>query len=274
MEKIKVYFKELWHVLRLPEMLILPGNLAFYLILSLIPILSFIGIIASTINISTSGIINYLDGVLPSEVLNIFIDLVNRNDLGTTSILFFIIGLYVASNGADSLITASSIVYKTPNDNYIFRRVKALFMTFFLIFLFIFILVVLAFGSVILTKVLNFGIIGKFIANNYSIITIFKFILSFILMFLIIKIIYTMSCKVKSKYVNRGSIFATMAIILVTTIYSFYVNNIAHYDIIYGGLSSIAILMFLIYFISYILVLGIAINNQYYKLENTISKNA
>ena len=191
-----------------------------------------------------------------------------RNDLGTTSIIFFIIGFYIASNGPDSLITASSILYKTDNTNYIFRRIKALLMTFFLILLFIFILIVLAFGSFILTKILNFGIIGKFITNNYLVITILKFALAFVFIFITIKIIYTMSCKTKSKYVNRGSLFSTIAIILVTTVYSFYVTNIAHYNIIYGSLSTIAILMLLIYLISYILVLGIAINHQYYNLEN------
>lgn len=265
--KIKKYFKGLWRVLRLPEMLILPGNLAFYLILSLIPIISLIGIITSSMNLSASGVVDYLSGVLPVEVAEIFASLFNR-DMGTTSIIFFIVGFYMASNGPDSLITASNILYKKENNNYIFRKVKALFMTFFIIFLFIFILIVLAFGSFILTKILNFGVIGRFIASNYAIITIFKFLLAFVFIFITIKIIYTMSSKVKSKYVNVGALFATVSIILVTTIYSFYVTNIAHYDIIYGSLSSIAILMFLIYFISYILVLGIAINNQYYKIEN------
>lgn len=266
--KIKKYFSGLWRVLRLPEMLILPGNLAFYLILSLIPIISLIGIITSSINLSASGVIDYLSGILPIEVAEILVNILNRKDAGTTSLIFFIVGFYVASNGPDSLITASSILYKKENSNYIFRRIKALFMTFFIIFLVIFSLIVLAFGSFILTNILNYGVIGKFIINNYAIITLFKFLLAFIFIFLIIKIIYTISSQVKSKYVNIGALFATIFIILVTTIYSFYVTNIGHYDIIYGSLSSIAILMFLIYFISYVLVLGIAINNQYYKIEN------
>jgi membrane protein len=269
MNKIKKSFSELWHILRLPEMLILPGNIAFYLILSLIPIISVIGLITASINLSTTGIVDYFNSILPSEIVDMLVGLINREELSTTSIIFLVIGFYAASNGPDSLITASSILYKTDNNNYVFRRVKALFMTFFLILLFIFILIVLAFGNIILTKVLNFGVLGKIITNNYGIITILKFVLSFIFIFLTVKIIYTMSCsKVKSKYVNKGSLFSTVAIIVVTTIYSFYVTNIANYNILYGSLSSIAVLMFLIYFISYILVLGIAINHQSYNIEN------
>ena len=73
--------------------------------------------------------------------------------------------------------------------------------------------------------------------------------------------------KIKSKFVNYGALFATFAIIIVTTFYSIYVNNVAHYDVIYGGLANIAILMLLIYIISYIIVLGIAINHNYYEIE-------
>ena len=269
MNKIKKYFYQLWNVMRLPEMLILPGNIAFCLILSLIPIISLIGIIVANTSLSTTGILNYFSNILPMEVVNIFSDVLGNHDLNTASIIFFIVGFYAASDGPDSLITASSILYKTDNNSYIFRRVKALFMTFFIILLFIFILIILAFGSFILTKVLNFGVLGRFITNHYTIITVLKFALAFIFIFITIKIIYTMSCsKVKSKYVNRGTLFATIGIILVTTIYSFYVTNIAHYDVLYGSLSSIAILMFLVYLISYILVLGMAINHQYYNLEN------
>lgn len=264
MSKIKKNIINLYNILRLPEMLILPGNLAFFLILSLIPTISLIGIFASSLSLSTESLISYLSTSLPKEVYNILFSFINSTDLGTTSLLFFVVGFYVSSNGPDSLITASNILYKYDNDNYIFRRVKALFMTFFVIILFIFILIVLAFGSLILNKMMFLGTLGKFIATNYLIITVMKFILAFIFIFLIIKIIYTMCSRVKSKYVNIGSLFSTVAIICVTTVYSFYVNNIAHYNIIYGSLSSLAILMFLIYLISYILVLGIAINHNYY----------
>ena len=120
MKKIKNYFFEIWNVLRLPEMLILPGNLAFYLILSLIPIISLIGIITSNLNLSTSVITNYFNASLPSQVAEIFIDLFTRSDLGTTSTIFFILGFYVASNGPGSLITASNVLYKTFPHSSIF----------------------------------------------------------------------------------------------------------------------------------------------------------
>lgn len=268
MKKIKKYLHELWSVLRLPEMLILPGNLTFFLILSIVPLITLVGIITSFLSLPTDTIVSFLSDKLPIEIIDLLVSFVSGSGINTGNFIFLIVGFYVASNGPDSLITASNILYKNEDKGYVYRRVKALFMTFWLLLLFVFIIVVLAFGTFILNKLSMFGLIGKFIANNYAIITLIKFILAFIFLFLIIKIIYTLALSTKSKYVNRGAFFASISIIVVTTVYSFYVTNMAHYDIIYGGLASIAILMFLIYFISYILVLGMAINHNNYVNNN------
>ncbi|MEG2322387.1 MAG: YihY/virulence factor BrkB family protein [Bacilli bacterium] len=271
MKKIKSFIKELWHVLRLPEMLILPGNLAFFIILSIIPIITLIGVIASFLSLSTGSFIEFISGSLPKAVVDILVPFIDGSILNPTSFIFIVVGFYAASNGADSLITASNTLYKCQNKNYIFRRIKALFMTFWMLILFIFILVFLAFGSLILKSLLNFSI-GNFILNNYAVITMLKLIIAFLFIYLTIKIIYTMApdITIKSKYVNRGAILATIVIMIITSGYSFYVTNIAHYDMLYGSLASLAILMFLIYFISYIIVLGIAINHNYYNLDKII----
>ena len=263
MKKIKKFLIDLWHVLRLPEMLILPGNLAFFLILSLAPLISLFGLVASSLSLSTSSITNYVSNFLPKEVIEILLPFIDGSGINITNIVLVIIGFFVASNGPDSIITASNFLYKTENKNYIYRRVKAIFMTFWLLLLFVFVLIVLAFGSFILNKLLSFGILGEFISNNYIIIILIKTIIAFIIIFITI----TPDKTIKSKYVNYGALFSTFAIIIVTTFYSIYVNNVAHYDIIYGGLANIAILMLLIYIISYIIVLGIAINHNYYEIE-------
>ena len=72
--------------------------------------------------------------------------------------------------------------------------------------------------------------------------------------------------KLKSKYVTRGSTIATLVLLLSTSIYSYYVNNIASYEL-YANLASIIILIFLVYIISYTIVLGMAINQTDYMEE-------
>ena len=52
MKKIKNYLKKLYGIITTPSMSYLPGNLAFFLVLSIFPILTLIGVIASQFSIN------------------------------------------------------------------------------------------------------------------------------------------------------------------------------------------------------------------------------
>ena len=82
-------------------------------------------------------------------------------------------------------------------------------------------------------------------------------------------ILYTIAPdnQIKSKTINRGALFTTLGWIIVTFIYSIYVSKFARYDVFYGSLSSIVILMVWVYILSNILVIGIAINANAYLEE-------
>ena len=67
---------------------------------------------------------------------------------------------------------------------------------------------------------------------------------------------------VPSKCTTRGSLFTTLGLVLSTAIYSLYVNNVAHYDVLYGGLSHFVVLMIWFYIIAYIITIGIALNTE------------
>lgn len=97
------------------------------------------------------------------------------------------------------MIIASNILYKVRNENYIFRRIKALFMSFWLILLIIFILIFLAFGNFILSWLVNFSSIFNFIVDNYYVIMILKYFIAFIFILFVIKILYTMAPNINIK---------------------------------------------------------------------------
>ena len=75
--------------------------------------------------------------------------------------------------------------------------------------------------------------------------------------------IYTLTPnkKIKSKTVNKGSLFTTVFWIIFTSIYSFYVTNYASYNDYYGSASNILVLMLWIFIISEVFVIGMIINS-------------
>lgn len=272
---MKKYMKNFYKLICEQEMRILPGNVAFFLVLSIFPVITLAGIITAKFSISLADIIDYFSGGLPKGVYEILLPFF-RHTTTRHSLIFMIVGFILASNGPHAIILASNALYKIENKDYLTRRTKALFLTILLIILFLFILLVIAFGNTILKFILGLSVFEAISSNVYKVFLYLKWPVAFITIFIIVKLLYTIAPdkKISSKYVNKGAMFTTIGWIIVTEIYSYYANNLANYDAIYGSLSSLAILMMWIYIISYILVIGIAINTNNYLMveENGINK--
>lgn len=271
MNRIKSFLNNLFLIMSKNEMKILPGNLAFYLTLSIMPLLTLVGIICSEFSLSTNEFTQVLGDLLPEGIISVLQPFFSVTD-GDAShlIILLVIGFIIASNGADAFILASNQFYKIKDSSYLVRRIKAFFLTIVLMLMFIFMLVVIAFGNIILKFILSFDVFSTVASTIYSIFILLKWPTAFLVTYCLIKILYTMAPdkKVSSKYVTKGTIFATIGLLIGTAIYSLYANNLANYERFYGGLSNIAMLMLWIYLISYIFVLGIAINTSYYELDD------
>ncbi len=276
-EKIKIIFKKIYSIIRKPEMLILPANLAFFLVLSVVPIFILIGLVASTFSLSLDLVIDFIGENLPSQVTEILETFISGKGIDLNVGFFTITAFILASNGPHSIIVTSNTLYNFEQGSYLNRRIKALILTILLVSLFIFIIVVLAFGNNILKAIFEIGILKNLSNFAYSLFVYLKWPIAFFIIFFSIKLIYTIAPdkNVPSKYVNKGAIFTTLGWILATAIYSYYVSHFSKYDIFYGSLSNIIILMMYIYFLSYILVLGIAINSNSYEMlkSGSIDKN-
>ena len=60
-KRFKIFIKKLWKVLNRPEMVLLPGQLAFFLILSVVPIVTLVSYGASFLNLPVDFISNLLN---------------------------------------------------------------------------------------------------------------------------------------------------------------------------------------------------------------------
>lgn len=272
MAKIKEYLRKLYDIIITPSMSYLPGNLAFFLVLSIFPILTLIGVIASRFSINIEAVIVFLQNAFPSNITEILTNFIEGKGFDSHIGIFMVIGFFLASNGADAIILASNNLYGFPNSDYIKRRTKAIFIIILIILLFIFMLGFLAFGNHILNLFMQL-IKDKHIAVLiYSLFNILKWPFSIFVIFFNVKLIYTIApdWKILSKHTTKGALFTTFGWIIAVQIYSYYVSNFANYDIFYGSLSNIVVLILLVYIISYILVIGIAINvrSYEYKIED------
>ena len=266
----KQFLKEFLEISARPEMRILPGNLAFFLVLSFAPIITLIALLASRFSIPLLSFLNDFEHMLPNDLFQIFAMFLSGGNPPTGSlVIYLLVGFVTASNGAHSIIIASNTLYGIEQDTYLRRRIKAFFLTILLIFQFIFILVFLVYGNILMKWILSFSIFESIRSSIYGSFLFLKWPIIMLVSFILIKLLYTTSPdkKIGSKNVTRGALFTTVGWTLATVFYAYYANNMANYSVFYGGLSNLIVLMMWIYFVSYILVLGIAINVSYYKVD-------
>lgn len=267
---VKHFFENFLKVLKRPDMVLLPGNLAFFFVLAIVPSIGLISYVASILNLSTNYIFGFLEGMFSKEVADLLLSVSFNGISGFNFAITILIGLYLASNGADCIITTSNAIYRIDNKSWIKRRIKACFMSFMIIVFFIFVLLIEVFGKSIVEIIMNADLNQELINNIVLVFKILEGPITWLIMFFFVKFLYHIAPdrnKNKLKITNYGAVFTTVMWIIGTTVYSYYATNFASYTTLYGGLANVVILMIWIYFLSFTFTIGIALN---YKEEKFI----
>ena len=138
---------KVFNLLMKPEMRILPGHLAFYLVMTIIPLLALLVTLAAALSISMDTIRVTLADTIPESVLAVLDSIVSGNGINFNIIVFYFSAFLLASNGTYSMINISNEIYKLKPRDVISRRLKAILMIFIMVGLFLFLILVPIFGS-------------------------------------------------------------------------------------------------------------------------------
>jgi membrane protein len=263
-EKAKKFIKNFLAVMWRPEMLVLPGQLAFFFILSVVPILTLLSYAATYLNLSINFIIEFISREFGTEIANLIIPAVADTSLSKGFFITLFIGYLIASNGASSMIVTSNTIYGIKDKGFIHRRIKSFIMTIIIVFLFLFILIVPLFGNKIISM-LNYINMDPVVTSRIElVISILKGPISWLIIFSFIKLLYTLAPdkKIPSASSTYGALFTSIGWIISTFFYAYYINHYAHYSVFYGGLANLIILMLWVYLLAYIFTIGMALNNQ------------
>ena len=263
MKKARKMIGRFWKIFKLEEMRILPGQLAFFMVLSMFALFPIFGLIGSSF--ISNELINNMDHALPAAVSSILKSLMEVESSGLSITLFLIFSIYIASGGCEALIITSNAIYKIKNTVSVKQSIKAIFMTLILIGLILFVVLVPAFGELIINAIAK-ETPGKVIDTIRVIYDILKYPISFLLIFFDLKILYTVApnAKIPSAYNNYGTLFTTVSWIIITKVYSLYLNRFNTYDIFYGSFGNVVIMLFWVYILAYAYTMGMAINAEYY----------
>lgn len=276
-KSFKSYCADIFRLMRKPVVSVLSGHLAFFFLLSAIPIILLIGIAANTFSFSIASFIDFLKSSLPASTSELIIPLFSGKALNINIIFLLISALYLISCGTNAIIKVACNIYDVKTNAYK-NIIKSFIMTIILLFLFVFLIIVLIVGSkflLILSELPNMTIISN---NSVKIFSFIKWPISVIVIYFTLKIVYVLAPNksINIKSVTKGSLFTTVLWIIFTAIYSLYSMNVSPYTTYFGSASSIVVLMLWIYFMAFIFVVGMMINaveekNNYIDLEKTLT---
>ena len=271
-ERIKNFLHYLYISIKRPEMEVLPGNLAFFFMMMIIPLLTIIGIVISNIDVGKASVYDALVSNFPPNIANMIISISGDSSSSIGMWVLFAGSLLLASNGTYSMIVTSNSIYGIKKSNYFMNKLKSFILLIILIILFVVLLFVPIFNNKLFTFIGN--LTNSDIATNayVTLYHILKYPVTFLLVFMFISILYWFSPSKRGKRrVVYGAIFASVLLVIVTWGYSFYLEYFSDFENYYGGISNILCLMFYLNIISYVFVLGMSLN---YARDKTLEESA
>lgn len=244
---------------------------AYFLMLSLIPIILLLLTLIKYTPVTKADVMTAVIQVFPSSVDSLITSIVNQvynQSMGVVP-LTLIVTLWSAGKGVLALTTGLNCVYKcNETRNYVILRIRATVYTVMMILVIIFLLVLAVFGNTLNIFIgrhipLIAGIADKMLELRSIITPIVMIIFSLI----IYKFLPNRKCKFWSQI--PGAVFATIGWMIISWIFSVYVDIFKGFSSMYGSLTTIVLIMLWMYFCMYSTLLGGEVNMR---LENWISE--
>lgn len=243
--------------------------ITYYLILAFFPFLLFLINMISFTPLSNDILITNFNQFLPNEtgilVKNVVVQTLQAKSK-TLLFLGMIGSLWAASSGISAITKGLNKAYDIEeNRNFIKLNSISLISTIGVSLMIIFSFVMIVFGKPIGTYV--FGLIGA--TAVFNIIWLFlRYFIPLALMFVTFSLIYGYVPNRRLKYNNIivGTIFTTLGWIFTSVLFSFYVNNFANYEKVYGSLGGVIALISWLYISTLIILIGGELNaiNSYF----------
>lgn len=167
--------------------------------------------------------------------------------------------LWSASGGVNGLMEGLNIVYDEPGKRtFLKKRGLALLLTLGAI---VFVIIAVALVAVV-PIVLDVVRLGTFVTVTANVL---RWPLLALLLMSALGVVYKVGPdrdNPQFRWVSWGAVIATVLWLIVSGLFSMYVNNFGKYDRIYGALAGVIVLMLWLYLSAFTVLLGAEINSE------------
>lgn len=244
----------------------------FFVLLSFFPFIMLLVMIASKFSLARTNVIFYLLDVAPEQFKSYILYIVDEimfSDSNSFTVITALVSLWSAGKGIQALTYGLDKIYEVEQKkNFFITRLTSAVYTLIFMLLCLVIMVVHVFGKQIGTQIIERR---PELANATILILSLKSAFTFVIIFFFLLLIYYQlpGRKGRVKHEVIGAALAALAWMLMTKMFSFYIQHISSVSRMYGSLTSIILIIIWLYIGMQIILYGAEIN---YQISNYIEE--
>jgi membrane protein len=244
----------------------LAGQLAYFTLLSLFPLLMSLVAVAGLVMDDPESALRTLtesmQGVLPQEGMGLLVDYIERTLRSATSgvLLFGVLAtLWSGSTASYALINAANRAYELRETRPLWKVWGISLLMVFWLALLIGALALVIFSAETEGYLQRLTGLPDFFVSLWSVL---RWVVAFVAVTIVHAILYytAPSADVPFKWITPGGLTATVLILVSSVALSFYVANFGRYDQLYGPIGAVIVLMLWLYVGSFMVLLGVEMN--------------
>ncbi len=240
----------------------------FFVLLSFFPFMMLLIMIASRFSFARTNVVYYLLDIAPSQLKTYILYIVDEimySNSNSFTIITAVVSLWSAGKGIQALTYGLDKIYDVERKKnfFIVRLFSALYTLVFILLCFL-IMILHIFGKQIAVKIIE---LRPSLANATILILSLKSAFTFIIIFVFLLLMYYQlpGRKGKVRHEIMGASLAALGWMLMTKLFSFYIQHISSVSKMYGSLTSIILVIIWLYIGMQIVLYGAEINNFYQK---------
>lgn len=242
------------------------AELAYYLLLSVFPILIMVISALGWLHLKTDTVISFLNTILPTQIMELFSNYITYVLTHQSNGLFLaglIMSITASSAGFRSLMSISAEIYGRRTFRGIWYLLTSL--------IFSILLLVMVYGSIVVVLTGNWFF--KWFRTQFSMLPLpqnlrwMRLMILFGVALLILALLYRVTAPLSHQRppVLKGAFLISILLVAASGLFSMFISLSTRYSTVYGSLASVIILMLWLYLCCNIVNLGNVLNYVWWR---------
>jgi len=244
--------------------------IAFNFFLAIIPFILFLFTLIPFVTSENyqADLLELMNELIPQEIYmlaeNTLVEIISRTSTGLLSVVF-VMAIYFATNGVDAVLEGFGQSYHEIELWPWWKQKITAFLLMSGISILIFMaMALLGFGKLTISILTQQGLITSQVTIFW--LTTLRWLITIVFLLLSISVLYYFGQpkdkKNRYRFFSPGSILSTTLFVGGGVLLKLYFENFARYNLLYGSIGSIIILLVWLYYNSFILLIGFELNTS------------